>query len=158
MVNKLAGRRNRRNTVANGGSGHDSPTWQLVVGILPSGDYVYSTHALNGVGTSNPHVSSKSRRRARRPLMCAHMSRGFSFRLLAQCSSRVTMCPMASAPASRLLAALDPPRVLWLQLPPPGSGQLRGCHVSCSSRSRLPTQGSSGVATCPIGALQAGSH
>jgi hypothetical protein len=135
MVNKLARRRNRRNTVANGGSGHDSPTWQLVVGILPSGDYVYSTHALNGVGTGTPHV-----------------------RLLAQASFGAITYSMAPAPASRSRTALDPPRVLCLQLRPPGSGQLRGCHVSRGSRSHLPAQGTSGVATCPIGALQAGSH
>jgi hypothetical protein len=39
------------------------------------------------------------------------------------------MYPVASAPVFWLRVALEPPRVPWLQLPPPGSGQLRGRHV-----------------------------
>jgi hypothetical protein len=66
------------------------------------------------------------------------------------------MCPAALAPASRLRAAPEPSRVVWLQLPPPGSGQLRGRHVSRGSR--LSAQGSSEAATCPMGALRAGNH
>jgi hypothetical protein len=85
-----------------------------------------------------PHASSKSRRRARRALMRAHVSRGSSSCLPAQGSSRATMCPVAPAPASRLRAAPMPPCVRWLQLPPLGSGQRRGRHVSHGSHSRLP--------------------
>jgi hypothetical protein len=40
------------------------------------------------------------------------------------------------------------PRVPWLQLPPPGSGQLRSHHVSRGTSSRLPAQGSFGAVTC----------
>jgi hypothetical protein len=40
------------------------------------------------------------------------------------------MCPVALAPASWLRAAPEPPSVPSLQLPPPGSGQLRSHHMS----------------------------
>jgi hypothetical protein len=40
------------------------------------------------------------------------------------------MCPMALALTSQLRVAPEPPCVLWLQLPPPSSGQLRSHHVS----------------------------
>jgi hypothetical protein len=66
----------------------------------------------------------------RRALMRTHVSRGSSSHLLAQDSSGATTCPTASALASRLRAAPEPPRVLWLQLSPPGLGRLRGHHVS----------------------------
>jgi hypothetical protein len=78
-----------------------------------------------------PHASSKSRRRARRALMRAHVSRGSSSRLLTQGNSGATTCPAAPAPTSRLRAAPKPPHVLWLPLPPP-------------------TQGSSGAVICPV--------
>jgi hypothetical protein len=105
-----------------------------------------------------PHASSKSRRRVRWALMCAHVSRGSSSRLLAQGSSGTTTCPTAPAPTSRLRSTPELPCVLWLHLLPLGSGQLQGRHMSHDSRSRLSAQGSSGAATCPMGALQAGSH
>jgi hypothetical protein len=78
---------------------------------------------------STPHISSKSRRRARCALTCTHMSHGSSSCLLAQVSSKAVMCPMAPAPASWHRATLELPRVLWLQLPPPGSVQL--CCATC---------------------------
>jgi hypothetical protein len=56
-----------------------------------------------------------------------------------------------TAPASRLRAALRPPRVPAAQAPAPGSGQLRGRHVS--PRLGLPplARDSSGATTCPCG-------
>jgi hypothetical protein len=57
-----------------------------------------------------PHISSKSRRKTRWALMCAHVSRGTGSRLPAQGSSRAATCPVAPALASELRAALKPPR------------------------------------------------
>jgi hypothetical protein len=51
----------------------------------------------------------------------AHVSRGTGSRLLAQGSSGVGTCPMASAPASWLKVAPELPRASWLQLLPPGT-------------------------------------
>jgi hypothetical protein len=83
-------------------------------------------------------------------LGCCHESRGGSSRLLAQGSSGAVTCPVTPAPTSCLRAASEPPRVPWLQLPPPGSGQLRSHHVSRGFSSRLLAQGSFGAATCPM--------
>jgi hypothetical protein len=101
--------------------------------------------------------------------MRAHVSRGSCSCLLAQGSSRAVTCPVALAPTSWLRTAPEPPRVPWLQLLPPGSGQLRSHRVSRGSippplsseqlRShhvfrgyspRLLAQGSSEPATCPV--------
>jgi hypothetical protein len=60
------------------------------------------------------------------------------------------MCPVAPAPESRLGAARVLPRVLWRQLPPPGSGQLRSHHVSRGSNSHLLAHGSFGAAMRPL--------
>jgi hypothetical protein len=67
-------------------------------------------------------------------------------------------CPVALAPASWLKVALEPPRVSWLQLPPPGSGHLQSRLVPRGSSSRLSAQGSFGAATYPMGVLRAVSH
>jgi hypothetical protein len=62
-------------------------------------------------------------------------------------SSGVAACPVAPAPTAQPGAALGSPRVLRLQLPLPGLGQLRGHHVSCGSSSCCPARGSLGAAT-----------
>jgi hypothetical protein len=77
-----------------------------------------------------PYTNSKSRQRTRRGLTHAHVFCGSSSYLLAQGSSGTATCPMALAPASWPRAALQPPRVPWLQLWPPGSRQLQRRHVS----------------------------
>jgi hypothetical protein len=53
------------------------------------------------------------------------------------------------APASRLRAALEPPRVPMARAPAPSSGQLRGRRVSPRLGLPLPARGSSGAAACP---------
>jgi hypothetical protein len=78
------------------------------------------------------------------------VSRRSSSRLLAQGSFRAITCLVAPTPAPWLRTASEPSHVPWLQLPPPGSGQLRDRHVSRRSSSRLLAQGSSGVITCPM--------
>jgi hypothetical protein len=83
-------------------------------------------------------------------LGCRHTSCGASSRLVARGISGAAMCPVAPAPESRLWAARVLPRVLWLQLPPLGTGQLHCRHVSHGSSSHLLAQGSSGAATCPM--------
>jgi hypothetical protein len=45
---------------------------------------------------------------------------------------------------------LEPSRVPWLKLLPPGLGQLRSLHVSHNTSSHLLAQGSFGAATCPM--------
>jgi hypothetical protein len=79
-----------------------------------------------------------------------HVSCGSGSQLLTQGSSRAAMCPMAPTLTSWLRAAPEPPHVTWLQLPPPGSKQLRSHRVSPGSSSRLLAQGSSGAAMCPM--------
>jgi hypothetical protein len=64
-------------------------------------------------------------------------------------SSGVAACPAAPAPTAQPVTAPGAPRVLRLQLPLPGPGQLRGHHVFCGSSSRCPARGSSGATTCP---------
>jgi hypothetical protein len=83
-------------------------------------------------------------------LRSSRMSRGSSFRLLAQGSSRAATCPVAQALASWLRAAPELPRVPWLKLPPPGSGQLRSRRVSRDTSSHLLSQGSFRVTMCPM--------
>jgi hypothetical protein len=100
------------------------------------------------------HTSSKLRWREIRALTRAHVSRGSSSHLLAQGSSGAATCPVAPAPASWLRAALEPPRVSWLQLLPPSLGQLQSHIVSYGSSSRLLTQGNSKAATCPMELLK----
>jgi hypothetical protein len=114
-----------------------------------------------------PRTSSKSRRRARRALAtpppwcqlsppgsgqlrCCHMSHDPSSRVPAWGSSGAATHPVTPAPASWHRAAPEPSRVSWLQLPPPGSGQLRSRHVSHGSSSRLLARGSSRVVMCPV--------
>jgi hypothetical protein len=63
-----------------------------------------------------PRTSSKPRRKTR--------------------PARMHACPMAPAPASRLMGAPEPTRALWPRLPPLGSGQLRSRHVPHGSSSR----------------------
>jgi hypothetical protein len=84
-----------------------------------------------------------------------HMSCGLSSRCPARGSSRAAMCPAASAPAARPRAAPGLPRVLRTQLPLPGTGQLRGRHVSRGPSSRCPARGNSGAATCPTASAPA---
>jgi hypothetical protein len=76
--------------------------------------------------------------------------RGSSSRLLAQGSFETAMCLVALAPTSWFRAAPGLPCLLWLQLPPPGSGQLQSRHVSRGSSSRLLAQGSSEASMCPM--------
>jgi hypothetical protein len=97
-----------------------------------------------------PYTNSKSRQRTRRGLTHAHVFCGSSSYLLAQGSSGTATCPMALAPASWPRAALQPPRVPWLQLWPPGSGQLWDRHMSHGSSSRFLAQGSFAATTCPV--------
>jgi hypothetical protein len=73
-----------------------------------------------------------------------HVSCGLSSHCPARGSSGDATCPTASAPAARPGVVPGPPRVLRPQLPLPGPGQLRGCHVSCGLSSRCPARGSSG--------------
>jgi hypothetical protein len=70
-------------------------------------------------------------------------------------SSGAATCPVAPAPAAQSGAAPRPPRVLWLQLPLPRLGQLRGHHVFCRLSSRCPARGISGAATCPAASAPA---
>jgi hypothetical protein len=60
------------------------------------------------------------------------------------------VCLVTLAPDSWLGAAPGPPCVPWLQLPPVGLGQLRSCHMSRGSSSRLLARGSSGAITCLV--------
>jgi hypothetical protein len=76
--------------------------------------------------------------------------RGLSSRVPARGSSGAATRPVAPTPASWHRATPELPSVLWLQLPPPNSGQLQSRHVSRGSSSRLLAQGSSGAATCPV--------
>jgi hypothetical protein len=102
-----------------------------------------------------PRTSSRSRQKARRanhtPLRVVNLGVNH----MAQASSGAATCPVASAPAARLGAATGPPRVLRQQLPLPGSGQLRGRHVSSGLSSRCPARGSSRAATCPMASAPA---
>jgi hypothetical protein len=61
------------------------------------------------------------------------------------------MCPRGSGSRSQLGAAPGLPRVLVARAPAPGSGQLRGHHMSSWLGLPLPAQGSSGAATSPHG-------
>jgi hypothetical protein len=102
-------------------------------------------HALTRV-----HVSITSGYATRHgQLRCHHTSRGTSSCLLARGSSSAATCPVALALESRVGAAQVLPRVLWRQLPPPGTWQLRSHHVSRDSSSRLLAYVSSGAVTCP---------
>jgi hypothetical protein len=74
--------------------------------------------------------------------------------LPAEGSSKAVTCPHGSGSRSQLEAALGPPRVPMARAPTPGSGQLRGHHVSPQLGLPLPAQGSSRAAMCP-GALWA---
>jgi hypothetical protein len=59
-----------------------------------------------------------------------HVSPWHGLLLPARGSSGATMYPRGTGSCSRLGEALGPLRVPAARAPPPGSGQLRGCHVS----------------------------
>jgi hypothetical protein len=94
-------------------------------------------------------TSSRSKQKVRHANHALPRVINLSMNRTAWGSSGVTACPAAPAPAAQPRAALGSPRVLRLQLPLPGPGQLRGRHVSCGSSSHCPARGNSGVATCP---------
>jgi hypothetical protein len=97
-----------------------------------------------------PRTNSRSKQKVRHANHALSRVINLSMNCTARCSSRVTACPAAPAPAAQPRAAPGLPRVLRLQLPLPGPGQLRGRHVSCGSSSRCPARGNSGAATCPM--------
>jgi hypothetical protein len=88
--------------------------------------------AIDILQTRYPHVQAISQNEGKD--VCSHM----------------LICLVALSPESRLGAARVLPRVLWRQLPPPATGQLRSRHVSRDSSSCQLTQGSSGATMCPI--------
>jgi hypothetical protein len=102
-----------------------------------------------------PRTRSRSRQKVRyvnhTPLHVVNLG----VNRMAQASSEAVTCPAASAPAARPRVAPGPPRVLRPQLPLPGSGQLRGHHVSYGHSSRCPARGNSGAATCPAASAPA---
>jgi hypothetical protein len=102
-----------------------------------------------------PHTSSKSRQGAGRVSTRCHASCSSGPRLPVEVGFGAATCLAAPSPAAQPGAAPGPPRVLWLQLPLPSPGQLRGHHVSCGSSSHCPARGSSGAATCPAAPARA---
>jgi hypothetical protein len=94
-------------------------------------------------------TSSRSRQKERHanhtPLRVVNLS----MNRIARGSSEAATCPADPAPAVRPEVAPGTQSVLWTQLSLPGSGQLRGRHVSCGPSSRWTAWGSSGAATCP---------
>jgi hypothetical protein len=111
-----------------------------------------------------PHVEAI--RRARRVLAHSHMPHGIGPRIPARGSLGATTRPVVAAPTSRLGAPQVPPRVLWRQLLPPGSGRLGYRHASHGASSCFPALCCSGattrlVAPAPasqLGAAQAPPH
>jgi hypothetical protein len=75
----------------------------------------------------------------------------FGSRLSAEVGSAAATFSMAPNLTSwpRWAPALS--RVIWLRTPPPDRGGLQRCHVSYSSRPRLPVEVGFGAATCPTG-------
>jgi hypothetical protein len=83
-----------------------------------------------------PRTSSRSRHKVRHanhtPLRVVNLG----VNRMAQASSGAATCPMASAPTARPGPAPGPPRVLWPQLPLPGTGQLWGRCDRTTSKMR----------------------
>jgi hypothetical protein len=97
-----------------------------------------------------PHTGFKSGQGAGCATMCCHVSCGSGPFLHVKESSNATTCHVASDLTSLPRRALVLPRVLRLRTSPPCQGELRHCHVSCSSGPHLPVKESSDATTCPI--------
>jgi hypothetical protein len=94
-----------------------------------------------------PHTSSKSRQGVGCVSMRCHASRGSEPRLPTWEGSNAITRPIAPDLAYWLKRALVLPRILRLLTLPPGSGGLRCCHTSRSSRPCLPARVDPGAAT-----------